>query len=109
MGRCILTLTRVILEGEYQDSIPLDGAKFGKLNVHLKWNAQPIYHRCSWPDVTIGEALVGWWRGFVLVGMLGGGCCSRSLGFLWLYFMAWAFTVYWNYWASMAESFGLVY
>ncbi|CAN6694905.1 unnamed protein product [Malus baccata var. baccata] len=57
------------------------------------------------------EALVGWWRGFVLVGMLGGGgCCSRSLGFLWLYFMAWAFTVYWNYWASMAESsFGLVY
>ncbi|XP_050126136.1 synaptotagmin-5-like [Malus sylvestris] len=43
MGRCILTLTRVILEGEYQDSIPLDGAKSGKLNVHLKWNAQPIY------------------------------------------------------------------
>lgn len=47
MGRCILTLTRVILEGEYQDSIPLDGAKSGKLNVHLKWNAQPIY-RESW-------------------------------------------------------------
>ncbi|TQE03525.1 hypothetical protein C1H46_010840 [Malus baccata] len=21
--------------------------------------------RCSWPDVTIGEASVGWWRGFV--------------------------------------------
>ncbi|CAN6680850.1 unnamed protein product [Malus baccata var. baccata] len=61
-------------------------------------------NRYSWPDVTIGEALVGWWRGFVLVGMLGSGCCNRSLGFLWLYFMAWAFTVYWNYWASMAES-----
>ncbi|KAM2843440.1 hypothetical protein COP1_026152 [Malus domestica] len=43
MGRCIMTLTRVILEGEYQDSIPLDGAKSGKLNVQLKWNAQPIY------------------------------------------------------------------
>ncbi|KAB2630716.1 hypothetical protein D8674_008235 [Pyrus ussuriensis x Pyrus communis] len=34
------------------------------------------------------EALVGWWRGFVLVGMLGGGCCNGSLGFLLLYFMA---------------------
>ncbi|XP_068344653.1 synaptotagmin-5-like [Pyrus communis] len=43
MGRCIMTLTRVIIEGEYQDSIPLDGAKSGKLNVQLKWNAQPIY------------------------------------------------------------------
>ncbi|KAL5985684.1 hypothetical protein ACLOJK_027670 [Asimina triloba] len=43
MGRCILTLTRVILEGEYSDSIPLDGAKSGKLNLHLKWTAQPIY------------------------------------------------------------------
>ncbi|CAN6706484.1 unnamed protein product [Malus baccata var. baccata] len=69
-----------------------------------------LYSSCSWPDVTIGEASVGWWRGFVLVGMLGGGCCSRSLGFLLLYFMAWAFTVCWNYWASMAgSSFGLVY
>ncbi|XP_056162488.1 synaptotagmin-5 isoform X1 [Syzygium oleosum] len=43
MGRCILTLTRVILEGEYKDSFPLDGAKSGKLNLHLKWMAQPIY------------------------------------------------------------------
>ncbi|CAN6579886.1 unnamed protein product [Malus baccata var. baccata] len=59
---------------------------------------------CSWPDVTIGEASVSWWRGFVLVGMLGGGCCSRSLGFLLLYFMAWAFIVYWIYWASFAGS-----
>ncbi|XP_063944824.1 synaptotagmin-5 [Daucus carota subsp. sativus] len=43
MGRCILTLTRVILEGEYKDSFQLDGAKSGKLNLHLKWMPQPIY------------------------------------------------------------------
>ncbi|KAF5191836.1 Synaptotagmin-5 [Thalictrum thalictroides] len=43
MGRCILTLTRVILEGEYKDSIPIDGTKSGKLNLHLKWTPQPIY------------------------------------------------------------------
>ncbi|XP_030548761.1 synaptotagmin-5 isoform X1 [Rhodamnia argentea] len=43
MGRCILTLTRVILEGEYKDSIPMDEAKSGKLNLHLKWMPQPIY------------------------------------------------------------------
>ncbi|KAL2500642.1 Synaptotagmin-5 [Forsythia ovata] len=43
MGRCILTLTRVILEGEYKDTFPLDGAKTGTLNLNLKWNPQPIY------------------------------------------------------------------
>ncbi|KAI3827411.1 hypothetical protein L1987_01484 [Smallanthus sonchifolius] len=43
MGRCILTLTRVILEGEYRDCFPLEGAKSGKLNLNLKWMAQPIY------------------------------------------------------------------
>ncbi|KAK1300105.1 Synaptotagmin-5 [Acorus calamus] len=43
MGRCILTLTRVIMEGEYKDSFPLEGAKSGKLNLNLKWNPQPIY------------------------------------------------------------------
>ncbi|XP_068641603.1 synaptotagmin-5-like [Aristolochia californica] len=43
IGRCILTLTRVILEGEYKDSFPLDGAKSGILNLHLKWTPQPIY------------------------------------------------------------------
>ncbi|KAF6160079.1 hypothetical protein GIB67_025742 [Kingdonia uniflora] len=43
MGRCILTLTRVILEGEYKDYIPLDGAKLGRLNLQLKWAPQPIY------------------------------------------------------------------
>lgn len=41
MGRCILTLTRVILEGEYEDSIQVEGAKSGKLNLNLKWLAQP--------------------------------------------------------------------
>ncbi|KAL4654178.1 hypothetical protein ACB092_01G359300 [Castanea dentata] len=43
MGRCILTLTRVILEGEYKECFQLDEAKSGKLNLHLKWMPQPIY------------------------------------------------------------------
>nr|KJB23634.1 hypothetical protein B456_004G108100 [Gossypium raimondii] len=43
MGRCILTLTRVILEGEYKDCLPLEGAKSGKLNINLKWMPQPIF------------------------------------------------------------------
>lgn len=43
MGRCILTLTRVILEGEYSDSFPLDGAKTGTVNLYLKWSPQHVY------------------------------------------------------------------
>lgn len=43
IGRCIMTLTRVILEGEYKECFVLDGAKSGKLNLNLKWMAQPIY------------------------------------------------------------------
>ncbi|XP_017609089.1 synaptotagmin-5-like [Gossypium arboreum] len=43
MGRCILTLTRVILEGEYKDCLLLEGAKSGKLNINLKWMPQPIF------------------------------------------------------------------
>ncbi|XP_027919437.1 synaptotagmin-5 isoform X2 [Vigna unguiculata] len=43
MGRCILTLTRVILEGEYKERFELDGAKSGYLNLHLKWMPQPIF------------------------------------------------------------------
>lgn len=43
MGRCILTLTRVILEGEFKDSFPLEESKSGKLNLNLKWVPQPIY------------------------------------------------------------------
>lgn len=47
MGRCILTLTRVLLEGEYNDTFPLDGAESGKLNLQLKWTPQPIYRDSS--------------------------------------------------------------
>ncbi|XP_073100165.1 synaptotagmin-5 isoform X1 [Elaeis guineensis] len=43
IGRCIMTLTRVIMEGEFTDSFPLEGAKSGRLNLHLKWAPQPIY------------------------------------------------------------------
>ncbi|CAN4076884.1 unnamed protein product [Withania somnifera] len=42
IGRCIMTLTRVILEGEFKDTFTLDGAKSGRLTVHLKWTPQPI-------------------------------------------------------------------
>ncbi|GJN12789.1 hypothetical protein PR202_ga31100 [Eleusine coracana subsp. coracana] len=46
VGRCILTLTRVLLDGEFQDTFVLQGAKSGKLNLHFKWTPQPIYrHR----------------------------------------------------------------
>lgn len=38
-----MTLTRVIIEGEFSDSFPLEGAKSGVLNLHLKWTPQPIY------------------------------------------------------------------
>ncbi|KAD3067856.1 hypothetical protein E3N88_35736 [Mikania micrantha] len=37
MGRCILTLTRVILEGEYKESFNIMEAKSGKLTLNLKW------------------------------------------------------------------------
>nr|AAF79726.1 T25N20.15 [Arabidopsis thaliana] len=43
IGRCILTLTRVIMEEEYKDWYPLDESKTGKLQLHLKWMAQSIY------------------------------------------------------------------
>lgn len=55
MGRCILTLTRVILEGEYKECFQLDEAKSGKLNLHLKWMPQPVY-RDSWLLL-----LSSWW------------------------------------------------
>jgi hypothetical protein len=35
-----MTLTRVVLEGEFQDSFPLDGAKSGKVYLHLKWTPE---------------------------------------------------------------------
>ncbi|KAI3468003.1 hypothetical protein Pfo_024666 [Paulownia fortunei] len=42
MGRCIMTLTRAILEGEFTDSFHIEGTKSGKLNLHLKWTSQTI-------------------------------------------------------------------
>ncbi|XP_051137503.1 synaptotagmin-5-like isoform X1 [Andrographis paniculata] len=42
MGRCVLTLTRAILEGEYSDCIHIDGTEAGKLNIHVKWTSQTI-------------------------------------------------------------------
>ena len=35
-----MTLTRALLEGEFQDSFPLEGAKSGRLNLHFKWTPQ---------------------------------------------------------------------
>ncbi|KAF1887333.1 hypothetical protein Lal_00040935 [Lupinus albus] len=43
VGRVILTLTRVILEGGYKERFELDNAKSGFLNLHLKWMPQTIY------------------------------------------------------------------
>ncbi|KAI9118507.1 hypothetical protein K1719_010839 [Acacia pycnantha] len=43
IGRVTMTLTRVILEKEVQDSFALDGAKSGKLNLHLRWTPQHMY------------------------------------------------------------------
>lgn len=42
MGRCILTLTKVLIEEDYTDSFPLQGAKTGRLKLHLKWSPQSI-------------------------------------------------------------------
>ncbi|KAK8465473.1 hypothetical protein PHAVU_009G091600 [Phaseolus vulgaris] len=40
IGRVILTLTKVILEGEYNETYPLDGAKSGNISLYLKWTPQ---------------------------------------------------------------------
>ncbi|CAN6712083.1 unnamed protein product [Malus baccata var. baccata] len=99
-------LADVVLGFVFVEPYVVRSLVFGSLFLLNLWISSVwlCFDRCSWPDVTIGEASVSWWRGFVLVGMLGGGCCSRSLGFLLLYFMAWAFIVYWIYWASFAGS-----
>ncbi|KAL8158740.1 hypothetical protein V2J09_000277, partial [Rumex salicifolius] len=41
LGTSVVTLTRVITEGEYSASLALEGAK-GRLNVHLKWTPQYV-------------------------------------------------------------------
>ncbi|GAV60535.1 C2 domain-containing protein, partial [Cephalotus follicularis] len=43
IGKCLMTLTRVILEGEFQDKYPLDGAKSGRLYLHLTWTPQLVF------------------------------------------------------------------
>ncbi|KAE8682566.1 Synaptotagmin-4 [Hibiscus syriacus] len=43
LGRIAMTMTRVLLEGEFQESFPIDGAKSGKLNLHLKWSPQLVF------------------------------------------------------------------
>ncbi|XP_062097325.1 synaptotagmin-5-like [Humulus lupulus] len=43
IGRVTMTLTRALLEGEFQDSFPLENAKSGRLNLHFKWSPQPIF------------------------------------------------------------------
>ncbi|VFQ60136.1 unnamed protein product [Cuscuta campestris] len=42
IGRCIMTLTRVILEGEIRDWFEIDGATTGTLHLNIKWTPQPI-------------------------------------------------------------------
>ncbi|CAL8105620.1 unnamed protein product [Prunus armeniaca] len=40
IGRVIMTLTRVLMEGEYQDCYALDIAKSGRIYLSLRWVAQ---------------------------------------------------------------------
>nr|XP_029116884.1 synaptotagmin-5 isoform X2 [Elaeis guineensis] len=43
IGSCIMTLTRVIVEGEYADIFHLEGSEAGQLNLKFKWTPHPIY------------------------------------------------------------------
>eukprot|EP01018_Ginkgo_biloba_P014419 Gb_10192 [translate_table: standard] len=43
MGKCVLTLTKVLHEGEYDADLQLEGVKSGRLFLHLKWTPQPIH------------------------------------------------------------------
>ncbi|KAI4316348.1 hypothetical protein L6164_024336 [Bauhinia variegata] len=43
IGRVIMTLTKVLLEREVQETFPIDGSETGKLNLHLKWTPQHMY------------------------------------------------------------------
>ncbi|GER42606.1 calcium-dependent lipid-binding family protein [Striga asiatica] len=40
MSRCIMTLTRAILEGEFTISFLIDGTDSGRLNLSIKWTRQ---------------------------------------------------------------------
>ncbi|CAA0838431.1 Synaptotagmin-4 [Striga hermonthica] len=40
MGRCIMTLTRAILEGEFTNSFHIEGTDSGRLNLSIKWTRQ---------------------------------------------------------------------
>ncbi|KAL1532662.1 Synaptotagmin-5 [Salvia divinorum] len=42
MGRCIMTLTRAILDGELTDDFHLDGTESGKVKLHIKWTSRSI-------------------------------------------------------------------
>ncbi|GKU87302.1 hypothetical protein SLEP1_g1725 [Rubroshorea leprosula] len=43
IGRCIMTLTRVLLEGEIEDHFSLDGTESGKIHLRLKWSPQLVF------------------------------------------------------------------
>ncbi|XP_073130463.1 synaptotagmin-5-like isoform X1 [Henckelia pumila] len=42
VGRCVMTLTRAVLEGEFTEDFPVDGTKSGSLKLHVKWTPQLI-------------------------------------------------------------------
>ncbi|GLJ46823.1 hypothetical protein SUGI_0987750 [Cryptomeria japonica] len=43
MGRSILTLSKLLLDGEYDADLTLDGIESGQLFLHLKWTRQQYY------------------------------------------------------------------
>ncbi|GLT77142.1 hypothetical protein SLA2020_487540 [Shorea laevis] len=43
IGKCIMTLTRVLLEGEVQDNFSLDGTQSGRISLHIKWTPQLVF------------------------------------------------------------------
>ncbi|XP_054792574.1 synaptotagmin-4-like isoform X1 [Prosopis cineraria] len=40
IGRVILTFTRIILKGEFQDTFALNGSPSGKITLHFRWKPQ---------------------------------------------------------------------
>lgn len=42
MGRCIMTLTRAILDGELRDDFDIDGTERGRISLYLKWTSKTI-------------------------------------------------------------------